>query len=68
LSTIKSISTKRTIASNLNSLNIKTITTYDVENPDAALGQAQTYDAVNPDAALGQAQTYDRVDLQHKTF
>ena len=41
-STILPISTKRTTISHLNSLNTKKkTTTYDIENPDPGLGQAQ---------------------------
>jgi len=41
LSTIPSISTKRTIASHFNSLNTKKNTTYDVGNQGFGLGQAE---------------------------
>ena len=40
------ISTKRTIASYFNSLNVEKTTTYDVEHPGPDLEQAQTYDGV----------------------
>jgi len=40
-STIQPISSKRTITSDLHSLNTKKTTTYDVEIPGPCLGQAQ---------------------------
>ena len=44
----KTISTKRTIPSHLNSLNIKKIMTYAIGNPDPGLEQVQTCGGVKP--------------------
>jgi hypothetical protein len=46
-STIPTISTKQTITSHLNSMNIKKTMTYEVGYPGPGLGQAQKYGRVS---------------------